>query len=78
LARLRASKYNDKFRSREGAAELLNVHEATLAKYELGTLNVSNDMALLMSEVYATPELLNWYCCNECAIGRATKNNVSL
>lgn len=78
LTRLKAAKRNDKLKSREGAAELLSVHEATLAKYELGTMNVSNDMALLMSEVYAAPELLHWYCCNECAIGKGIKHSISL
>lgn len=78
LARLKGSKHRIKLKSREGAAELLNIHEATLGKYENGALNVSNEMVLQMSEIYKAPELLNWYCCNECAIGKKTRQNISL
>lgn len=77
-ARLKASKYNDRLKSREGAAELLHINQATLAKYELETLNVPNDMVVLMADLYNAPELLNWYCCNECSIGNCTKEEIQL
>ena len=78
FARLNAARYNDKLKSREGAAELLYINPTTLARYELGTLNVSNEMALLMSEIYNAPELIPWYCKNECGIGRNSKFEIEV
>lgn len=69
-ARMTASGYNDKLKSREGAAEIFNMHPATLTKYENGTLRVPHDVVLLMAETYQSPELVNHYCTSDCPIGR--------
>lgn len=69
-ARLEASKYNDKLRSREGAAELLGISPSSLADYELGiTKIVPVDKVVLMADLYNAPELLNGYCHTSCPIG---------
>lgn len=69
--RKEAAKYNDKLNSREGAAELLGVSVSSLADYELGnTKVVPVDKVVLMADLYNAPELRNYYCANECPIGR--------
>lgn len=68
--RKEAASYNDKLNSREGAAEMLGVSVSSLADYELGTTKVVPvDKVVLMADLYGAPELLNWYCQNECPIG---------
>lgn len=70
-ARLRAAEYNQKFLSRAGASEELpGVTEDSLKKYELDIVRPSNDVVALMADAYNEPELRNWYCVNECALGR--------
>lgn len=72
--RKRAAMYNDKLNSREGAAELIGVSPSSLADYELGiTKVVPVDRAVIMSDVYNSPELLAYYCHNECPIGCRVK-----
>lgn len=69
-ARLESAKYNDKLRSREGAAELLGISPSSLADYELGiTKIVPVDKVVLMADLYNAPELLNHYCNTACPIG---------
>jgi len=69
-ARMRAAKYNTKLLSREGAAELLGMSVSAIADAELGlTKCMPVDKAYLMAEFYNAPELLNYYCVNECPIG---------
>ncbi|MDK2811079.1 MAG: hypothetical protein PWR27_1788 [Petroclostridium sp.] len=71
--RKEAAKYNDKLNSREGAAELLGVSVSSLADYELGnTKVVPVDKVVLMADLYNAPEIKNYYCTNECPIGRNT------
>lgn len=68
--RIEAAKYNDKLSSREGAAEVLGMSVSSLADTELGlqkTMPV--DKAVRMADEYHAPELLNYYCMNECPIG---------
>ncbi len=73
-ARMRAAQYNDKFFSRAGAAEALpGVTEDSLKKYELDIVRPSNDVVALMADAYNEPELRNWYCTHECALGRYTR-----
>ncbi|MBQ3427430.1 MAG: helix-turn-helix domain-containing protein [Clostridia bacterium] len=68
--RLAASKYNDKLKSREGAAEMLGLSSSTLASYELGlTKVVPVESIMLMAELYGAPELKRWYCNNMCPLG---------
>ena len=69
-ARMNAAKYNDKLSSREGAAELLGLSVSSVADTELGLHKVMPvDKAVMMAEVYNAPQLLNYYCLNECPIG---------
>lgn len=70
-ARLEAAKYNDKFASRAGAADELGcVTEDSLKKYELGITNPPNDVVAIMADAYNSPELILWYCANECPLGK--------
>ena len=69
--RIRASKYNDAVKSREGAAERLGVSVTSLAEYETGiTKVIPVDKIVLMADLYNAPELELWYCSEECPIGR--------
>lgn len=69
--RKKASEYNEKLFSREGASELLGVSVSTLADYELGiTKVVPVDKVVLMAELYNAPELKTKYCKTECPIGK--------
>lgn len=70
-ARLRAAEFNDKFRSREGASELLGVSASSLLNYETDVCKrIPPDVVVMMAEIYNAPELMNYYCCNECPIGK--------
>ncbi len=70
-SRKAAAEYNEALASREKAAELLGFSTATLANYELGvTKNVPPDSVVMMSDLYKSPELRNYYCKNECPIGK--------
>lgn len=69
--RLAAAKYNDKLNSREGAAEMLGISVSSLADYELGiTKFIPVDKIVLMADLYNAPEIRNFYCANECPIGK--------
>ncbi len=69
-ARLAASKYNTDFFTRKTAVEYLpGVTEDSLKKYELGINNPPNSVVALMADAYNAPELLSWYCANECPLG---------
>lgn len=71
-ARKKASSYNERLCSREGASELLGVSPSTLADYELGnTKVVPVDKVVLMADLYKCPELKNGYCKHECPIGKS-------
>jgi len=70
-ARLRAAQYNDRFSTRAGAAEAIpGVTEDSLKKYELDITRPPNDVVALMADAYNAPELVAWYCSNECPLGR--------
>lgn len=69
-ARMNAAKYDDRLRSREGAAERLGMSVSSIADTELGlTKFMPVDKAVLMADAYNAPHLLNHYCMNECPIG---------
>jgi hypothetical protein len=71
--RKEAGTYNERLRSREGAAEMLGCSPSTLANYELGlTKVVPPDAVVMMADLYNAPELKSHYCANECPIGRGT------
>ena len=70
-ARIKASKYNDKLSSREGAAEALHMSADAVTDAELGLSKVMPvDKAVLMADLYGDPSLLNYYCLHECPIGK--------
>lgn len=69
-ARKRAAEFDDRLYSREGAAERLGMSVSSVADAELGlTKCMPVDKAVLMADMYRAPELLNYYCLNECPIG---------
>ncbi len=69
-ARMRASKYNGKLASREGAAEMLGMSVSAVADAELGlTKFMPVEKAVLMADLYNEPQLLNHFCLHECPIG---------
>lgn len=69
-ARKNAAKYDERLYSREGAAEMLGMSVSSVADAELGTAKcMPVDKAVLMADLYKAPQLLNYYCLNECPIG---------
>ena len=69
-ARLNAAKYDDRLRSREGAAERLGMSVSSVSDTELGLIKfMPVDKAVLMADAYNAPHLLNHYCLHECPIG---------
>ncbi len=68
--RKEAAKYNEKLKSREGAAELLGLSVSSLSDYELGnTKVVPVDKVVLMADLYNAPELKPYYCRECCPLG---------
>lgn len=70
-ARLRAAQYNEKLQTRAGASEVIpGVTEDSIKKYELDITRPPNDVVALMADAYNAPELVSWYCTNECPLGK--------
>lgn len=70
-ARMEAAKWDERLLSREGAAERLGMSVSAVADAELGlTKCMPPDKAVLMSDLYKSPQLLNYYCLHECPIGQ--------
>lgn len=55
--------------SREKAAEMLAMSDDKLERIENGRQIPYPEDVLLMSEKYGSPELCNYYCSHQCAIG---------
>lgn len=69
-ARLEAAKYNERFFSKEYAAEQLHISAGQLQDYELGiTKCIPPDSILRMADLYNAPELRNLYCKEMCPLG---------
>lgn len=68
-ARFEAAKFNDRFSSRERAAEELGIERTRLARIELGSLTPYPEEVLLMADMYKTPEIKNYYCREICPLG---------
>lgn len=68
--RKQAALYNDALNSRAGAADMLGVSESSLRNYELGLAPTPEDVVIRMADLYNAPELENYYCINECPIGK--------
>ena len=78
-ARIRASKFNEDFASREKAAFLLDMCPSAIEEAETGKSKAMPvDKAVLLADRYGAPELLNYYCLRECPIGckRALSDDV--
>ena len=57
--------------SREKASELLEVIQPErIERIENGKYTAHPDEVIVMAEKYQAPELCNYYCSNECEIGR--------
>ena len=70
-ARMRAAKFNEKLFTRAGASEVIpGVTEDSLKKYELDINRPPNIVVALMADAYNEPELRQWYCANECPLGK--------
>lgn len=76
IARLEAAKYNNRLANRESAANELGISKDSLMDYELNLCKtVPVDKVIVMADVYNAPELLNYYCCYDCPIGKRTSKN---
>ena len=70
-ARKRAALWNERLSSREKAAELLGLHESSLADYELDNVKVVPvDRVNAMADLYNCPELRTKYCKYVCPLGQ--------
>lgn len=69
LARFKASSFNDRLSSREGAAEELGMDRNRLAKIELDLINPYPEEIAMMANEYHAPELTNHYCREVCPLG---------
>ena len=72
VRRMEASSYNDKLKSREGAAEETGIDRTRLAYIELNTLNPHPEEVLILADTYNAPELCNHYCSKMCPLGMQT------
>ena len=77
-ARMAAATWNDKLKSREGAAEITGIDRTRLAYIELETINPHPDEVLILADAYNAPELYNHFCANVCTLGRCTIRPVEL
>ncbi len=69
-ARSEAAERDETFVSREKASEILHIERTRLANIELGNITPYPEEVKCMAKEYNTPELSNWYCANECALGK--------
>lgn len=77
-ARIDAATCNDNLYSREGASELLGIDRTRLARIELGSLSPYPEEVLLMSDSYNCPELCNYYCSQDCPLGKHTVQQIEI
>ena len=70
-ARMEAAKSNEKLSSRFGAADEAGMSEDAIKNTELGLeKQMPVEKAVILADLYGAPQLLNYYCLNECPIGR--------
>lgn len=68
---MEAAKYNERLLSRAGAAEAANMSEDSIKNTELNLEKcMPVDKAVILADLYNSPNLLNYYCLHECPIGR--------
>ncbi len=77
-ARIEAASGNDNLNSREGAAELLGIDRTRLARIELGSLSPYPEEVLVMADAYNAPELCNYFCSQDCPLGKHTIQQVEI
>ena len=71
-ARMRASKYNDALKSQDSTAAMAGVGRDAIIRIERDVNKVMPvDTAVVLADLYNAPELLNYYCLNECPIGKS-------
>ena len=68
--RLEAAEYDDRLLTRERASEELGCSNSVLSDYELGIRVPQPYMVMRMVDRYRAPELLCYYCSNECVLGK--------
>lgn len=59
-----------RFEATMGVLGMDGVTESRLVKIENGDVTIQPEDVVAMAKRYNKPELRNYYCCNECAIGR--------
>lgn len=68
--RIEAAKWNDALSSQDSVADIIGVSRDTIRRVETSANKVMPvDVAVLLSDLYNAPELLNYYCLHECPIG---------
>lgn len=78
LSRCEALENDSSFGSRESASERVHIERTRLANIELGNITPYPEEVKAMAEVYNTPELCNYYCANECPIGKGNVSEVKV
>lgn len=58
--------------TRAQASEAMSISESSLEKIERGTQRANPDDVVLMAKAYKKPHLCNYYCANECEIGKTS------
>lgn len=70
-ARIEAAKWDDRLSSREGAAEVAGLTKDQIMNSERDWYKfMPVETAMILSETYNAPNLLNHYCLHECPIGK--------
>lgn len=77
-ARMEAAATNDKLNSREGAAEIIGIDRTRLARIELDSICAYPEEVLIMADAYNAPELENYFCCEQCPIGKHSMPHIEL
>ena len=63
----------------EKAGELMDgITSDRIAKLENGSVHIQPEDVVLMAECYRAPELCNYYCTHECAIGEKTVEEIEI
>ena len=69
-ARKKAAKQKPLLNNCESAQDLVYIERTKLLAIESGDKNPSPDDVVSMSKAYDAPELCNYYCTNQCPIGK--------
>lgn len=65
--------------SRAQASELMEgISESSLEKMETGKTSIYPEDVVLMAKAYKKPDLCNYYCTHECAIGKTSVPEVKI